>query len=238
MALAKLRQFLLSEGPGHGRPRKLHSLGSHRPWLSPPRQAFISKSGLSRHTSIWGRCSQRTRTHCPISGGVPCWRISPLRTHFPSLGDRGTRYLRLCVAERDAAGKALRQDLTDLRCLTTPPVRLATRDVVDDGFLCGICSMSFPCKRTLAVHRVRRHGQRTLASQLAFGTRCQVCSLELWSETRLKDHLRKSPRCLRVYDASDITPDYIVPSTERGHAFKPAIVPPGPQPWWATLFPD
>ena len=187
-----------------------------------------------------GRVLQRLRLPAPPWGAGQCHLgtlLSFLRTQYPRLGDYGSRYLRVGVEARVPDGQALRATLSELQCLTAPPERQTGAGAVDDGFMCGLCSMSFPCKRTLAVHQARRHGRRTLASQLSFGTRCQVCSLELWSETRMKDHLRKNRHCLRVYEASDITPDYVVPSTEKGHAFRPALVTPGPQPWWATLFP-
>ena len=159
-----------------------------------------------------------------------------IQANFPRLGNRGSCYLRQRVESRAAEGLALRRSLSELQCLTAPPARPSSCQGVDDGFLCGVCCMSFPCKRTLAVHQARKHGKRALASQLAYGTRCQVCGLELWSETRMKDHLRRSPHCIQVYEASDIVPERYVPSTEGSHAFRPAVVTPGPQPWWATMF--
>ena len=177
----------------------------------------------------------------PPWGGGQCnldRLLAFIRLHYPRLGNRGSRFLHQCVSAQEAVGKELRQSLLDIQCLSAPPPWPDTREGFHDGFLCGICSQTFPCKRTLAVHQARKHGKRTLASQLAYGTRCHVCGLELWSETRMKDHLRRNLRCQQVYEASDITPDYFVPSTEAGHAFRPAVVvTPGPQPWWATMFP-
>ena len=51
---------------------------------------------------------------------------------------------------------------------------------------CDICGKLFPNERTCAVHKARAHGEATLITQLATGTRCRVCGLDVWENHRLR----------------------------------------------------
>ena len=61
-------------------------------------------------------------------------------------------------------------------------------------------------------------------------TVCPACLIEYWSPQRLWDHMRKAPRCRRVFEASD---PILLPTCK--HVGKDCDLP--PQEWWTTLNP-
>ena len=101
---------------------------------------------------------------------------------------------------------------------------------------CQLCPSAFADRRRLAVHESVHHGRRTQHAISAVGSRCEVCTREYWSRFRLAEHLRRSPRCLRVYTEAEIQDE---PETRSGHAsaWRPCVKSHGPRPWWATLNP-
>ena len=96
---------------------------------------------------------------------------------------------------------------------------------------CATCGSS----AALAAHRAKAHCIYPDAS-FGFGTCCQVCLLECWSENRLRDHLKRHPACSRTYAASDISNGRQL-SSKYVAAWQPVARVQGPQPWWATLAP-
>ena len=100
------------------------------------------------------------------------------------------------------------------------------------------CGAAFPNKRQLAVHTSRMHKQFAPLTQACWGTGCERCNVEYWSWERLRGHLRKSPLCYAVYEASDIVG---ARPPKKGHcadpegAWRPPLRTEGPRPWWATL---
>ena len=100
---------------------------------------------------------------------------------------------------------------------------------------CSECGFQCASHAALASH-MRKHGQRSLMSQLGDMTSCQVCACEFWDVARLYMHLRKSPKCKAVFEASDI--DLGVGAVARVPAgVKPATRLTGPVDWWATRRP-
>ena len=106
------------------------------------------------------------------------------------------------------------------------------------SFQCHLCTAAFVSKRRLAVHQAKRHGLLGIGRRHAFGTRCEVCSVEYWTEQRLGEHLSRSELCRRIYRESDIDG---VPGTAKGAegpSWRPCTLAPGPIPFWATLRPE
>ncbi|CAE7031253.1 ggact.2 [Symbiodinium sp. CCMP2592] len=101
---------------------------------------------------------------------------------------------------------------------------------------CEKCPSAFADYRRLAVHTATKHGQRALHAVSAIGSRCEVCTGEYWTRQRLAVHLRRSPRCLRVYAEAEIQDVPEVHQPGSG-AWRPCTISHGPRPWWATLNP-
>ena len=101
---------------------------------------------------------------------------------------------------------------------------------------CRECGKAFSTAAALASHTSKLHGRRAKATQLAGGSKCEVCGMEFWSTRRLAEHLRKSASCLQVLDAADLDAPETVPQQHR-FAWPPAVVSLGPRPFWATLRP-
>ena len=102
--------------------------------------------------------------------------------------------------------------------------------------VCDVCNATCGSSAALSAHRVKSHSVYPDAS-FGFGTCCQVCLVECWSENRLRDHLKRHPECSRVYAASDITNGGQL-SSRYVAAWQPVAKVQGPQPWWATLQPE
>ena len=100
---------------------------------------------------------------------------------------------------------------------------------------CPECGQSFSTAAACAAHRSRMHNIRALAS-FGFGTACQVCSREFWSAARLREHLRRSQRCARIFEASDIQ-EQMPPAAAPLSSQLPPVPLIGPVPWWATMEP-
>ena len=100
---------------------------------------------------------------------------------------------------------------------------------------CPECGQSFGTEAACAAHRSRMHNIRALAS-FGFGTACQVCSREFWSAARLREHLRRSQRCARIFEASDIQ-EQMPPAAAPLSSQLPPVPLIGPVPWWATMEP-
>ncbi|CAE7343965.1 unnamed protein product [Symbiodinium sp. CCMP2592] len=104
------------------------------------------------------------------------------------------------------------------------------------GLTCPECHCHFDNPAALGSHRSKVHGVAARATQVTFGTRCEVCSTEYWSTRRLREHLRRSPTCLKVWEAADREVE--APANEAGHEWLPSAKACGPRPWWATLQPE
>ena len=102
-------------------------------------------------------------------------------------------------------------------------------------FKCCICDRHFTTKAASRAHARKVHHVRSEVSLATFGTRCECCSKEFWSEARLKEHFKTHPYCRQCAIESDIDPFEGKTSSER--AWKPAVIVPGPKPWWALQGP-
>ena len=102
---------------------------------------------------------------------------------------------------------------------------------------CPECHKVLQGRAALASHRSKTHGVVALGSLLHDHTACPVCLVEYWSPSRLWEHLRKSTRCRRTFEASD--PVLLKTSKSFSKASDlPAVRIEGPQEWWATLQPE
>ena len=160
------------------------------------------------------------------------------RRHCSSLRWTGRHYLRRCRATRAELRSRVLASLASPPPPVDAPVLVSDEDTEGMGVPCHLCNKLLPCRRTLAVHLARRHGVDAAATQVAHGTRCEVCGMEFWATDRLRVHLRKNRSCLLVYDHGDQERN---PDTEvldrLVHASRPAVRTPGPRPWWAQLCP-
>ncbi|CAE7225175.1 unnamed protein product [Symbiodinium sp. CCMP2592] len=104
------------------------------------------------------------------------------------------------------------------------------------GLSCPECQCHFGNPAALGSHRRKVHGVAARATQVTFGTRCEVCSTEYWSTRRLREHLRRSSTCLKVWEAADREVE--APANDAGHEWLPSAKACGPRPWWATLQPE
>ena len=103
--------------------------------------------------------------------------------------------------------------------------------------VCPECHQVVRGQAALAAHRSKTHGVSSLGALLHDHTMCPVCLVEFWSPTRLWDHMRKSPHCKCVFEASDL--DLLPTRKTRGIACDlPAVRLQGPVEWWATLRPS
>ena len=102
---------------------------------------------------------------------------------------------------------------------------------------CPRCERTFLTRAACCSHLRKVHKVAAAATQAIFGTRCERCSKEFWSEGRLREHFRTHPTCLQVAREADIDP-VSVTLRSAPKAWRPAVTVPGPQPWWATLQPQ
>ena len=102
-------------------------------------------------------------------------------------------------------------------------------------FECSECPMSFKTAAAKAAHEANKHGRQALCTQLAFGSRCEVCSKEFWSTRRLRRHLTCVAACRDTYEGSDVKADEVHGRDEA--AWRPPVTCYGPRPFWATFAP-
>ena len=115
-----------------------------------------------------------------------------------------------------------------------------TQASFDDSFMCLRlrCGKTFPDSQTCSVHLARHHQVPTLATSVCFGSRCEVCMQEFWTQSRLQQHLRKTRWCLHVYNQGDLEGTGTAPDVDRrNHVWQPAVRVEGPQPFWASQRP-
>ena len=105
---------------------------------------------------------------------------------------------------------------------------------------CELCGHKFWDARAKASHKAKSHGVPAAATSVAVGTCCEVCGTQFWTTSRLKDHLRKAERCLRVYLEADITSSGADAGRTANRSLDklPAMPLIGPKQWWATLAPE
>ena len=176
----------------------------------------------------------------PLVPTAPAGVLEFVRAHSHELKGICRRYLAHCVKARSALAVA-----TKAKVAAFPP---ATHSIyveddfpeLDDGFVCVQCGKTLPCSRTLAVHMARAHHRLSDVTRMTTGTRCEVCRTEFWEPHRLRTHISRSRLCYHLYWHGDQSREdgSLVQSDRRLHASAPAVVTPGPQPFWASLRPD
>ena len=102
---------------------------------------------------------------------------------------------------------------------------------------CPHCGLHFSRNAALASHISKAHGITATSSRIASGDTCQVCLQRFWSQSRLRDHLRRADKCRHAYVEADME-DAQKEGNDSDHGWKPATRIHGPQPWWATLRPQ
>ena len=114
-------------------------------------------------------------------------------------------------------------------------VHVAKGHAVAVDHTCPECGMSCSTPAALGSHRRKEHGVNARATEVALGTRCDVCCTEYWSTARLREHLRRSEACLRLWEAADR--DVEADVAPACASWLPATVAHGPHPWWSLLRP-
>ena len=98
-------------------------------------------------------------------------------------------------------------------------------------FICPDCALPFDTAAALGSHRAKVH-MHNAASAFGFGTACEACRKQFWATARLREHLRKSHRCARVYLEADWEP------CQEREVLADGTMPPvplvGPALWWST----
>ena len=118
----------------------------------------------------------------------------------------------------------------------TPAFLIKLRgDQSSQPFACQICSRSFSKACALASHMAKTHQQPALATRIRVGSTCEVCQRQYWTSKRLREHLRHSLRCCRIYHQADMASD-LADKPDNAHLPQTRLI--GPQPWWATQAPD
>ena len=114
-----------------------------------------------------------------------------------------------------------------------PPI---ASDLLDDGYMCGVCGKTHIDFRTLTLHMSKVHGIISAAKLWATSTRCEVCLQEFHTKAKLKRHFERGGfHCLQAMQAY-----YEKPSPEDEHLHeppdpKPCFRIPGPlTPWFAS----
>ena len=158
------------------------------------RRSRTSVSGLRS----WSRLLDSTLALPPPS--PPDAVLVFARRHRSSLRWTGRHYLRRCRAARTELRNRVLSSLASPPPSVDAPVLISDEETEGVGVPCHLCNKLLPCRRTLAVHLARRHGVDAAATQVAHGTRCEVCGVEFWATDRLRVHLRKNRGCLLVYD--------------------------------------
>ena len=101
---------------------------------------------------------------------------------------------------------------------------------------CLHCKGKFKTKAALAAHNARRHGIQAASTRLAYGTRCERCSVEFWSTRRLRRHLSCVAECRACYEGADLTCSEVF--TTDVSAWRPPAVTLGPRPFWTCFSPE
>ena len=102
-------------------------------------------------------------------------------------------------------------------------------------YLCGHCTATFETAAARAAHEAKVHSQAAPAAA-AVGSACQACMKEFWTTKRLREHLRKSRRCVQSYNGADLDPEAPVIATAEAVVLPPTMLI-GPRPFWASLAP-
>ncbi|CAE7576372.1 unnamed protein product [Symbiodinium microadriaticum] len=100
---------------------------------------------------------------------------------------------------------------------------------------CAHCQATFDTAAARAAHLAKVHAQAAPAAA-AIGSACQACMKEFWSTQRLREHLRKSRRCVQSYNGADLGHEAPVKAS-TGTVVLPPTVLIGPRPFWASLTP-
>ena len=117
-------------------------------------------------------------------------------------------------------------------------VSVTLPSLLDKEHRCPDCKAACRSKSALAVHHDRRHGRR-LITTAATGRACHACGVELWSTYRLREHLRREPRCKAVWNEADLDAPQPFESTgsRSDKAWRAPEAVQGPKRFWATLAP-
>ena len=143
------------------------------------------------------------------------------------------RYAAHCIAVRGQAKASAEAKATAIAAFEAKGGILLPAPVVTQGHLpCDFCSLRFSSRANLAAHLKS-------AVSVASGSACSVCQVEWWTTFRLREHLRRSPDCLRVYQSADLgnSSAFETTGSRQQKAWRPPAPCYGAQPWWATLDP-
>ena len=100
---------------------------------------------------------------------------------------------------------------------------------------CDQCAATFDTTAAKAAHMAKVHAQAAPAAA-AVGSACQACMKESWTTQRLREHLRKSRRCVQSYNGADLEPEVPVQASTGATVLPPTVLV-GPRPYWANFAP-
>ena len=100
---------------------------------------------------------------------------------------------------------------------------------------CNQCAATFDTAAAKAAHMAKIHAQAAPAAA-AVGSACQACMKEFWTTQRLREHLRKSRRCVQSYNGADLGPEDPVQASTGAVVLPPTVLI-GPRPYWANFAP-
>ena len=175
-----------------------------------------------------------------LPGNADSATLHWLRANLSAVQRLVSRYARARIRARSSARDVAMAKAARIQSFEAGGGVLLPVPTAAHGHLaCEHCSMRFASRANLAAHMSTVHGQKAAVS-VAAGSCCLVCRVEWWTTFRLREHLRRSPHCLHVYQAADLSESASFESVgnRAQRAWKPPTVSIGPQPWWATLSPD
>ena len=133
--------------------------------------------------------------------------IRALEAYFSFLGEHSSRFADLKGASFAVWCRCARADPTAFRlavaaALAVPSAnskavwaRSPSMQLDHRAVSCPSCAMQLADHQRLAVHRYRVHGAVSEVRCMIETTWCPVCLLQMWTRTRLVEHLRKSQSC-------------------------------------------
>ena len=75
---------------------------------------------------------------------------------------------------------------------TTPAIA-----ALSESHVCDLCAATFRTKQSLAVHKFRTHGAKSIERQYIHGTHCPICLVEFWTRERVINHVRYRSKVCR-----------------------------------------
>ncbi|CAE7865484.1 unnamed protein product [Symbiodinium microadriaticum] len=210
----------------------------HASWLLTSEEAAMDQ--LWFQGGVWLQNLQEALAAVGRHLQIPTIGLAALRANPSVALSWVRRYTRACRQDQEISRKRLLpmwqgQQLAQDRGWIFVHIDRTQKDAAQ-AHVCSFCARSFATAAARQAHVRKVHKVFSKASRATFGTRCESCSKEYWTATRLREHFRTHPFCRQFAIQSDIAPANVCFRSEP-KTWKPAITVPGPRPWWATQRP-